>query len=164
MTEAEKRLHRCALAGHRPEKIALTEEEAKAWLSGQIDTAISAGFTTFITGCGMGVDLWAAQLVIGKRATNPAIRLIAAPPYPGFHRRWKEDWRAVYEEVISGADLVRPVCPHYEDDSFRKRGEWMVRHSSLLIALYSGEEGSTRAMVDLARQENIRVIERIAGK
>lgn len=66
-TEEEKRLHRCCFSGHRPEKLEGPEEQIKAWLETQIRAAISAGFITFISGCAMGVDIWAGQIVIRIR-------------------------------------------------------------------------------------------------
>ena len=59
----------------------------ETWLSEQIDLAIAAGYTTFISGCAMGVDIWAGQLVLQKREKNPALHLIAATPWPGFSNR-----------------------------------------------------------------------------
>ena len=58
MTEQEKRQHRCCFAGHRPEAIPLSETAARDWLRVQIQAAIVSGFTTFITGMGMGMDIW----------------------------------------------------------------------------------------------------------
>ena len=72
MSEEENRLHRCCFTGHRPEKISATEEEVKAWLDKQIDQAIADGYTTFISGCAMGVDLWAAQIVQSRKKDNPS--------------------------------------------------------------------------------------------
>ncbi len=72
-TEEEKRLHRCCFSGHRPEKLDAPEEEVKQWLSEQIYKAIAAGYTTFISGCAMGVDIWAGQIVLQKKEKNPAI-------------------------------------------------------------------------------------------
>ena len=57
MTEQEKRQHRCCFAGHRPEAIPLSETAARDWLRVQIQAAIASGFTTFITGMGMGIDI-----------------------------------------------------------------------------------------------------------
>ena len=72
MSEEENRLHRCCFTGHRPEKISATEEEVKAWLEEKIDQAIADGYTTFISGCAMGVDLWAAQIVQSRKKDNPS--------------------------------------------------------------------------------------------
>ena len=59
-TEAVLRLHRCAFTGHRPERIRGMEVEIIAGLRKEILAAIEDGYTTFITGCSRGVDLWAA--------------------------------------------------------------------------------------------------------
>jgi len=55
-TEAELRLHRCAFAGHRPERIRGMEAEIISGLRKEILAAIEDGYTTFITGCSRGVD------------------------------------------------------------------------------------------------------------
>ena len=107
MTEQEKRLHRCCFAGHRPEGILLSEATAKDWLRYQIQQAVAASYTTFITGMGMGVDIWAAQEVLRLRSTNPALHLIAIEPYPGFSAKWGGEWQASYQEVLQKADLVK---------------------------------------------------------
>ena len=107
MTEQEKRQHRCCFAGHRPEAIPLSETAARYWLRVQIQAAIASGFTTFITGMGMGMDIWAAQEVLRLRSTNPALHLIAIEPYPGFSAKWNEEWQASYREVLQKADLVK---------------------------------------------------------
>ena len=106
MTEQEKRQHRCCFAGHRPEAIPLSETAARDWLREQIQSSIAAGFTTFITGMGMGMDIWAAQEVLRLRSTNPALHLIAIEPYPGFAAKWAEGWLDAYREVLQKADLV----------------------------------------------------------
>ena len=124
MTEQEKRLHRCCFAGHRPEGILLSETTAKDWLRYQIQQAIAANYTTFITGMGMGVDIWAAQIVIELRAANPSIHLIAVEPYPSFAAKWSEEWRSAYQEVITKADFVKRISQRYpcQSGTFHSRG------------------------------------------
>ena len=55
-TEAEMRLHRCCFTGHRPEKLSRSEKEIKETLRSEINLAVQAGFTVFITGMARGVD------------------------------------------------------------------------------------------------------------
>mgnify|MGYP002623159403 CR=1 FL=1 len=86
--EESKRLHRCCFSGHRPEKLNESEEAVKQWLETKIDQAIADGYKTFISGCAMGVEIWAGQIVLKKKAGNPEIRLIAATPWPGFSNKW----------------------------------------------------------------------------
>ncbi len=157
-TEEEKRLHRCCFTGQRPEKLDAPEEAVKNWLSEQIDCAIAAGYTTFISGCAMGVDIWAGQLVLQKKAENPALRLIAATPWPGFANRWSTDWQVQYGDLLKNADLTVPVCNHYHTGVFQQRNEWMVDHSNRVIAFYNGAPGGTRNTVEYAERKGIEVI------
>ena len=158
MTEEEKRLHRCCFSGHRPEKLDESEENVKKWLSEQIDSAIAAGYTTFISGCAMGVDIWAGQLVLQKKAKNPALRLIAATPWPGFSNRWNIDWQVQYSDLLKNADLMVPVCNHYHKGVFQQRNEWMVDHSNRVIAFYNGAPGGTRNTIEYAEKKGVEVI------
>lgn len=157
-TEEEKRLHRCCFSGHRPEKLEEPEKTVKNWLSEQIDSAIAAGYTTFISGCAMGVDIWAGQLVLQKKAKNPALRLIAATPWPGFSNRWSIDWQVEYSDLLKNADLIVPVCNHYHKGVFQQRNEWMVDHSNRVIAFYNGAPGGTRNTIEYAEKKGVEVI------
>lgn len=159
-----KRTQRCCFTGHRPEKLKMSETDIRAWLDEQIDRAIADGLVTFITGCAMGVDIWAAQIVMKKRELNRNLHLIAATPYPGFGYRWKEEWKEQYHRLLKDADLVRTICDHYTDDCFSKRNHWIVDHSCRVIALYNGEDGGTKETIDYALQSGIEVVQLIPGK
>lgn len=158
MTEQEKRLRRCCFAGHRPEGIPLSESTAKDWLRHQIQQAIAASYTTFITGMGMGVDIWAAQIVSEMKVGNPSLHLIAVEPYPSFSAKWSEAWRGAYQEVISKADLVKRISAHYAPEAINKRLYWIVDHSSQLIAIYNGTRGYTGSFVDYAQSQGLETI------
>lgn len=158
MSEAEKRLHRCCFSGHRPEKLDQDESEVTAWLDTQISRAIDEGCTTFITGMGMGVEIWAGELVIRRRAENPCLHLIAAVPWPGFAARWSDEWKQRYAALLAQADLTVNVCERYVQDVFRKRNEWMLDHSVRLIAYYNGEDGGTAQAIHAAENRQVQVI------
>lgn len=157
MTEQEKRQHRCCFAGHRPEGILLSESAAKDWLRFQIQQAIADSFTTFITGMGMGVDIWAAQVVLELREANFSLHLIAVEPYPAFSAKWSEEWRAAYEQVLKGADLVKRMSQSYNPGAINARINWMVDHSSRLIAIYNGTKGYTGAFVEYAMAQGLKI-------
>ena len=158
MTEQDKRLHRCCFSGHRPEKLSEPETVIKQWLSEQIDIAIAAGYTTFISGCAMGVDIWAGQIVLQKKAQNPALHLIAATPWPGFSNKWSINWQVQYRDLLKNADLIVPVCNHYHKGVFQQRNEWMVDHSNRVIAYFNGAPGGTKNTIDYAASIGIEVI------
>ena len=154
-TEEEKRLHRCCFTGHRPEKLNEPEGEVKAWLDKQIDQAIADGYMTFISGCAMGVDIWAGQIVLRKKAENPAIHLIAATPWPGFARRWNEEWQSQYNDLLHQADLVVNVSDHYHQGVFQLRNVWMANRSNRVIAYYNGTAGGTKNTIDYAEKKGL---------
>ena len=157
-TEGEKRQHRCCFSGHRPEKLNATPEQVTAWLEEKIDEAIADGYTTFISGCAMGVDIWAGQIVLKKKEQNSSIHLIAATPWPGFASRWNEEWKNQYNDLLRMADLVVNVCDHYHKGVFQQRNVWMVEHSNRVIAYYNGTAGGTRNTIKYAISKRIEVV------
>ncbi len=157
-SEQEMRQHRCCFSGHRKEKLSKSPEEIQLWLEKQIAQAIADGFVTFITGMAMGVDIWAGEIVVRLRETDPRLHLIAEVPWPGFSARWNAEWKGRYSSLIEKADLVRYVSKSYDPTLFEKRNKWMVDHSSRVIAYYNGEDGGTKDMVAYAQNQGLEVV------
>ena len=157
MSEQELRSRRCCFTGHRPEKLKRAELELKKGLEEAILKAIHDGYTTFITGMARGMDIWAGQIVLRFRQNNPDLKLIAALPYPGCDTRWSASWKKQYEEVLTAADLVKAISPTYSVVSFHKRDEWMVDHTSRVIAVYDGVPGGTKGTIDYATKCGVEV-------
>ena len=154
-SESELRLHRCCFTGHRSEKLRQTEEQVIAALEESIRAAIADGYTTFISGMARGVDIWATKIVLQLRDSRMPITLICASPYDGFETKWKEEWQNRYKTVMDQADLVRFICKGYSRRYFQVRNEWMVDHSSRVIAVYNGEPRGTQNTIEYARQKEI---------
>ncbi|MGM9551427.1 MAG: SLOG family protein [Clostridia bacterium] len=140
----------CAFTGHRPEKLNLTEEEAKRLLCHAIQKAIDIGYTTFITGLAKGVDVWAGEIVLDFKNIYPEIKLICALPYPGFAKN--------SPRLIENADFVHTVMDSYSIYSYQKRNEWMVDNSSLIIALFTGKKGGTQNTIKYAEKNGVEIM------
>lgn len=158
MTEQEKRRHRCCFTGHRPEKLTESEKVVIARLEREIQNAITDGFNVFISGMARGVDIWAAETVIKLRDASEPIKLICALPYDGFEQGWSAEWQERYTRILQTADLVRTICPCYSRACFQIRNEWMVEHSSLVIAVYNGKKSGTKNTIDYASKVDVPVI------
>lgn len=152
VTENEKRLRRCCFTGHRPQKLCRAENDIKKDLEEAIKKAISGGYSTFITGMAYGVDIWAGEIVVGLRESNPELHLIAAIPYPDFCGRWSSDWKQRYDALLEKADLIKYICPSYNAGAYQRRNEWMVDHSAHVIAVFNGEKSGTKNTIDYARK------------
>ena len=157
MSEAEKRKRRLCFTGHRPEKLHSDEAAVCTVLSNAIDAAIADGFVTFITGMARGVDIWAAEIVIARKAVKPEVRLICALPHPDFEKRWSAAWQVRYTAVLQQADLVRTICPAFSMASYQTRNEWMVDHSARVIAIYNGASGGTAKTITYAEKHGVEV-------
>lgn len=152
------RLHRCCFTGHRPQKLRRSETEIKADLESAIQQAITDGYTTFITGMAYGVDIWAGQIVVRLRKSNPALHLIAAVPFRGFEDRWSADWKRAYQELLEQVDLVKYICPGYNAGAYQRRNEWMVDHASRVIAVFNGEPSGTKNTIIYAQSISVPVV------
>ena len=157
MTEAEKQMHICCFTGHRPEKLTRPEEAIKADLEKAIRQAIADGLNVFITGMARGVDIWAAEIVLQLRESGMPVRLMCASPFEGFERSWREDWQRRYRTIMQAADHTVFVCPGYSKSCFQVRNEWMVNHSTRVIAVFNGERGGTRNTINYAKQIGIQL-------
>ena len=157
MSEEQKRRYRCCFTGHRPEKLNCNEAAIKVKLSHAIDQAIQDGFVTFISGMARGVDIWAAELLLEHRAAAPSLHLICALPYSGFEQRWSPQWQTRYQAILQQADLIKTICPSYSMAAFQQRNEWMIDHSSRLIAIYNGTPGGTRNTIEYAKQKKLEI-------
>ena len=152
----------CCFTGHRyfpwkdntghPQHKALLEQ-----LERTIDLAVAKGVTHFICGNAVGVDTWAAELVLKKKRTHPQIFLEVALPFAGHNAE-----EPACQSVQQKADLVHVVGTEKSRRSaFFERDLYMVDHSDLLIAVYckSHARGGTVKTMEYAKKQGIEVIE-----
>lgn len=152
------RKNRVCFTGHRPEKLNISEREAKSLLCQGIQTAIDRGFSVFITGMAKGIDVWAGEMVIEFKNIYPHIKLVCALPYASFGNGRTKEEKEVYRRVLSKADFTHISYPKYDPLSYQTRNMWMVDHSNLVIAFFTGESGGTRNTVRYAQEQGIEVI------
>jgi uncharacterized phage-like protein YoqJ len=122
-------------------------------------TLITQGFHTFISGMALGVDQWAAEIVLELKVEYPHIKLIAAVPFEGQETAWfkqaVERWRGLLQQ----SDEVVYVCePGYAPWKMQHRNKWMVDHSSIIVAVWDGSEGGTGNCVRYAETTDCQII------
>lgn len=145
--------------GHRPSDLGTSTASAKEALRKAIEDAIQHGATNFITGGAIGVDTYAAQLVIEAKATNPNIKLYIAVPFRGFTKYWSDAQRAEYADTIRKCDGFKIVCDKPSKRAYHVRNHFMVDRADAVIAYWSGKRnGGTFATVQYALQTKTTVI------
>ncbi len=154
----ENKKYCCCFTGHRPEKLNISTEKIKEKLREAIKDSINQGYRTFISGMALGVDIWAAEIVLDEREKEKNIRLICALPYDGFEKKWELSEKKIYQDIIKNADEVVYVCNHYSRYCFQIRNAYMVDHSAKIIAVYNGEKGGTENTIKYAMGKNLEIV------
>lgn len=148
----------CAFTGHRPERLSIPEERVVSWLEDKIEEAVANGYTDFISGMQRGVDIWAAEIVLRLRDSNPELLLVAASAFEGMEDGWSKDWKERYERIIDAADEVYYIGDRPGRRAFFERNEWMVDNASRLIAVYNGAPGGTQKTIEYAERRGREVV------
>jgi len=158
MTKQEKT---CTISGMRPFKLPDDLDLSKLLrrLKEEIRASIRQGYTDFQTGMAMGVDIWAAKIVLRlKKEENPDLRLCCCLPCETQADEWKKAWRDEYYYILSEADEAVCLQKQYSAGCMQKRNRMMVDSSSRLIAVYDGSPaGGTAQTVAYARQQGLQI-------
>lgn len=154
----------CCFTGHRPKFFPwhsdLNDKSAKQLLielRKEILKAIEDGFYTFVCGGALGVDTWAAQIVLSVKESYPHIRLIIALPFTGYNSFVTDN---DYVNTINSADEVVIVGTETGKDGLSKRDKYMVDNSERIIAVYderTGIHSGTYHALQYAKQRDIEI-------
>lgn len=101
----------------------------------------------------IGVDMYAAEIVLGLKASYPGITLESAIPCESQAAKWSEALRDRYFDIASKCDKETLIQTHYSPDCMDKRNRYMVDHADVLIAVWDGSPSGTGKTVRYAHQQ-----------
>jgi len=131
----------------------------KSRLTSAIIDCYEHDIRNFVSGFAQGFDMIAAECVAELKKVYPEIRLIAAIPYAGHGRTLFGHSRLQYDRLLACADRKIVLGEHYYDRCFLDRDDFMVNHSSRLIAYYDGRErGGTFYTIRKAGKQGIPIV------
>ena len=162
----KEKMKTCAFTGHRPQNLpfGFNEEDercinVKKVLREQIINLIeNEGITHFISGMAIGVDMYAAEIVLGLKASYLGITLESAIPCESQSAKWSEVLRDRYFDIASKCDKETLIQTHYSPDCMDKRNRYMVDHADVLIAVWDESPSGTGKTVRYAHQQGKPVI------
>lgn len=159
---------KCAFTGHRPQSLPFGFNEAderyialKQKLRDEIIRQIEEnGVTHFITGMAIGVDMFAAEIVLGLKSAYNGITLECAFPCETQAEKWSEALRDRYFDIASKCDKETLLQQRYTPDCMHKRNRYMVDQADYIIAVWNGKPSGTGKTVQYAQQQGkpVRVI------
>ena len=119
-----------------------------------VQEAIERGYRHFISGMAAGIDLLAAKIVLQLRRDMPEkkITLDAAIPFPLQFKRWKDETKREYASLLLRCDKVHCIADSFSVAAYRKRDEYMVGRSSLLVAVEGKPNGGTARTIAYAQE------------
>lgn len=155
------KIKKCAFSGHRPQKLpfGLNEEDErcvalKQKLREEIIRQIEVnGETHFITGMALGVDMYAAEIVLGLKSSYNGITLESAIPCETQAEKWTEAQRDRYYEIAAQCDEETMLQHQYTPDCMQKRNRYMVDEADYIIAVWDGRPSGTSKTVQYAQRQ-----------
>lgn len=144
----------CSVTGHRImekdiENIPLKETFIKLIKDG--------GYDTFLIGMALGFDTLCFQ-VLEKIREEENIKLIACVPCKSQAERFTSVQKKEYQRMINSADESVLISEEYTSDCMRKRNEYLVDNSSVIISYLRRNFGGTLQTVNYARKKGIKII------
>lgn len=135
----------CAITGHRPARFKFKYNEhyklcikIKKALASQMQDCYEKGVRRFWVGGAIGVDTWAAEILLELKQQEPYkdIELYVAIPFPDYDAKFDAKQKARCRDILKGCTDSVVVSPNYLPEAYKKRNYYMVDHADCLIAVY----------------------------
>ena len=156
----------CAFTGHRPQSLPFGFDESderctalKSVMQDQIVKLIeNKGVTHFISGMALGVDIYAAEIVLNLKTKYPHITLESAIPCETQAIKWSVTARERYYNIAAKCDKETMLQREYTPDCMENRNRYMVDHADYILAVWNGSPSGTGKTVRYAHQQGKPVI------
>lgn len=156
----------CTFTGHHPQKMPYIIDETderclriKERLKEEIELLIKEkGTTHFISGMALGIDIYAAEIVLELKKQYPNVTLEAVIPFEEQANKWKEADRERYYTILEKCDKESMLQKHYSSDCMLKKDHYMVDEADVIIAVWDGSQSEAGKTVSYATSQAKSVI------
>ncbi len=137
-------------------------KKIKAAIAEQIKTLYAGGVTRYHVGCAVGVDTWAAEIVLElkKQAEFSGIELFCAIPFPEHTERFTAKQKERCQRILSLCAGKDVISSHYSPAAYKRLNYHLIESAGFLIAVYdqdkSGERNLTQT-VNYAVKNNLAI-------
>ncbi len=153
-------------SGHRPNKLlwgydenATSCERFKIFMYEKLEYAILKGYTYFISGMALGIDMICAEIVLNLKKKYPYIVLECAIPCLNQSQCWTYASKKRYKKILLKADYVNFISKNrYSKSCMLNRNLYMVQNCDIVIAVWNGTKSGTANTINLAKKHGKKVI------
>lgn len=165
-------LRSCAITGHRPTRFKWKYKEntsgckhLKKQIREQCALLYENGVRQFWVGGSLGVDMWAAELLLKlkKEPDYSGIELMIALPFENHDSDWddRSKLRMTFLMQHSTATVTVGKADKSPAVNYRKRNEYLVAQADCLLAIYDNDHtfrSGTGMTVNYAKKKGIPII------
>jgi uncharacterized phage-like protein YoqJ len=118
------------------------------------------GVTNFISGMAIGVDMWAAEIVLDLKRAYPqdTIELIAAIPFEGQANKWSVEYRDRYFDILAQADQAFIFQEHYTKKLYARKKPLHGRQLSLYDSRVQRRKGRHGEHTTLRESKGLNIV------
>lgn len=163
LMEEKPILTSCAFTGHRPTRFVFKYDELhpacaalKQAIEKQVRRLYRRGIRQFYTGCALGVDMWAGEIVLQLKEEYPDMELLCAVPFAGQEKAWRTEQQQRYLALLNKSSAVFILSDRYTEQCYFDRNRFLVDHADVLLAVYDTQtkkRSGTGYTVNYARQQ-----------
>lgn len=160
----------CFITGHRPQRFKFKYNEdyklcikiKKTLRAEFIRHYTEKGIRRFWVGGAVGVDCWAAEIILGlcKQDAYRDMELCVALPFPEYNEKYDAKQKARWRDILRGCTDSVVVCPAFQPDAYKKRNYYMADCCSCGIAIYDNDRAirsGTGMTVNYAQRKSVKL-------
>ena len=142
-----------AFTGHRTYRSEADEE-----LRQLLEELYAKGARRYLCGMAWGFDLSAGEAVVQHKLLHEDVELVAVEPFAEFRSLFRGEDAERYDALIAAADC-RVVVGENNVGAYMRRNDYLVDHSSLVVAWWDGRrDGGTAYTALRARRKGREVV------
>lgn len=154
-------IKRLVITGYKQHELGVFDEKhpgivyIKKALENQLLPLLDDGLEWVIISAQLGVETWAAELVIELKNTYPQLQYAIITPFLEQEQKWNEAKKEKYRMICGKADFQTSVTkrPYEGPWQMIEKNKFVIRNSDGLLIVYDEEnEGSPKFMKNLATQ------------
>lgn len=154
-------MKRLVITGYKQHEIGVFDEKhpgvafIKKALENHLIQLIDDGLEWVILSGQLGVETWAAELVIDLKVDFPQLKYAIITPFLDQEKKWNDTKQEKYREICEKADFHTSVTkkPYEGPWQFIEKNKFIIRNSDAMLIVYDEEnEGSPKFMKELAQK------------